>query len=95
MEVKFTEAAQQDIIDSYLYGLVNFGQSQADKYECKIKEVIGIIAENPQIARKRTDFYPPVHIFHSGKHYIVYSFENNCVLIQRVLRDEVDLFRHL
>ena len=51
MQVRFSQAAEADIIDSYLYGLVNFGQAQAERYEADLKKVVGLIADNPRMAR--------------------------------------------
>ena len=50
MDVRFTKQADDDIIDSYLYGFLNFGREQADRYEQSLRHVIGLIAENPRIA---------------------------------------------
>ena len=33
MKVRFTAQADADIIDCYLYGYVNFGRDQAERYE--------------------------------------------------------------
>jgi len=95
MDVRFTKQADDDVIDSYLYGFLNFGQEQADRYEQSLRHVIGLIAENPRIAHERSEYRPPVRIHHHGKHYIVYLIEADHILIVRVLRDEVDLTRHL
>ena len=65
MQVKFTTRTESDIIDSYVYGLTNFGQNQADTYEEKIHEIIRLIADNPQTARERMEFQQSVRIFHS------------------------------
>ena len=95
MQVRFSQAAEADIIDSYLYGLVNFGQAQAERYEANLKKVVGLIADNPRMARERTEYRPSVRIHHHGKHYVVYRIEDDHVLVIRLLRDDVDLTRHL
>ena len=41
------------------------------------------------------EYRPPVRIHHHGKHYIIYLIESDHLLIVRILRDEVDLTRHL
>ena len=95
MDLRFSELADADIIDSYLYGLLNFGQAQADRYEQDLRHVIGIIADNPRLVSERPEYEPPVRIHHHGKHYIIYRIEDDHILIIRILRDEVDLTRHL
>jgi len=95
MRVRFTAQADADIIDCYLYGFRNFGQAQADRYEQDLREVFDIIAESPRMAPERPEYAPPVRIHHHAKHYIVYLIEDDHILIVRILRDEVDLTRHL
>ena len=95
MRVRFTQQADADIIDSYLYGIVKFGRTQADRYERGLRQVIDIIADNPRIAAERLEYDPPVRIHHHAKHRIIYLIEDTHVLIVRVLRDEVDLARTL
>lgn len=95
MDVRFTKQADDGIIDGYLYGFQNFGKEQADRYEQSLRHVIGLNTENPRIAHERPEYRPPVRIHHHGKHYIVYLIETDHILIVRVLRDEVDLTRHL
>ena len=95
MAVRFTALAEADIIDSYLYGFENFGRDQADRYEAGLGQAINVIAANPSIAAERREYDPPVRVHHHAKHYVVYLIENDDILILRVLRDEVDLTRHL
>jgi toxin ParE1/3/4 len=95
MKVRFTNKADADIIDSYLYGFVNFGREQADRYEQGLRQVIDIIADNPRLAAERLEYDPPVRVHHHAKHRIIYLIEDTDILIVRVLRDEVDLARAL
>ena len=95
MKVRFTVQAETDIIDLYLYGFRNFGVAQAEKYEKSLRRAFEVISKNPRIAAERMEFSPPVRIHHHGKYYIVYLIEEDHVLIVRILREEVDLTKHL
>lgn len=95
MTVKFTEQAEADIIDSYLYGLQTFGHAQADRYEQSLRHAIDLIDENPRLGAEHPEYKPPLRIHHHGRHYIIYSIETDHVLIIRILRDESDLTRYL
>ena len=95
MKVRFTALADADIIDCYLYGFRNFGQDQAEHYEQGLRYAIEIIANNPRIASERQEYVPPVRVHHHAKHHIVYLIEDDQVLIARILRDEMDLTKHL
>ena len=95
MKVRFTAQADADIIDSYLYGFLNFGRDQAERYEQGLRHAVGIIANNPRIAAERPEYAPPVRVHHHAKHFIIYLIEDDHILIVRVLRDETDLTKHL
>lgn len=95
MDVRFTRRAEADIIDSYLYGLDNFGPAQADAYEQELRHSIALIAENPRIAAERGEYSPPVRVHHHARHYIVYLIEDSHILVVRVLHDAMDLNRNL
>ncbi len=95
MKVRFTLKAEADIIDSYYYGFVNFGREQADRYERGLRQVFAIIADNPRLAAERLEFDPPVRVHRHAKHQIIYLIEDSYILVVRVLREEMDLTRHL
>ena len=95
MEVRFTAQADADIIESYLYGFRSFGRAQAERYEQSLRRAIGMIAKSPHIVAERPEYAPPVRVHHHAKHLIVYLIEDEHILIVRILRDEVDLTRHL
>lgn len=75
--------------------LRKFGKAQAEKYEHDLRHILNAIADNPQIAAERNNFNPPVRIHHHAKHYIIYMNEEDHILVIRILRDEVDLNKHL
>ena len=62
MDVRFSNQADTDLIDSYLYGFTRFGPKQADRYERSLRHAIDLIAENPRLAAKAKEFDPPVRI---------------------------------
>jgi toxin ParE1/3/4 len=67
----------------------------AERYEQGLRHAIDIIADNPHIAVERQEYAPPVRVHHHAKHFIIYLIEDAHILIVRVLRDEVDLTKHL
>jgi toxin ParE1/3/4 len=83
------------LIDFYLYGVTRFGRQQAERYERELRHAISLAAENTRMATERAACRPPVRIHDHGKHYIVYLIRDDHALIVRVLRDGVNLRRHL
>jgi hypothetical protein len=49
------------------------------------------LAENPLICPERIEFVPPVRIHHHDKHLVVYIYENNAILIIRLLHERMDI----
>lgn len=84
MRIELTNAAEQDIIELYLYGLIEFGEQQADAYEAMIRHVLDLIAGNPAIANERPEYSPPVRVHYTGKHCIVYRIVDDYVLVLRI-----------
>lgn len=96
MDVRYTRQADDDLLQCYIDGAMEFGIAQADRYERELLHVIGLLAENPKIARERPEFgLPAVRIHHHGSHYIVYEIADDHILILKVLPDRMDLNRNL
>lgn len=95
MEVRFTVRAENDILESYVYGMERFGRPQAERYEQGLREAIARIADFPGLAPERPDFVPPIRLHHHGSHAIIYLIQSDHILIVRVLRGQRDIGHHL
>lgn len=97
MAYKLTGIAQEQLIDSYIYGYINFGEKQAERYQHDMRECFDLLSDNPRIAHVREGYTQPLRIHHHAKHYIAYLLkeDSNDILIVAVLRDGVDLVKHL
>jgi toxin ParE1/3/4 len=62
-----TRQADQDIIDIYMRGAADFGVDQAERYHNGLAAVFDRLTGNPNMARKRMEFTPPVrlHPYHT------------------------------
>jgi toxin ParE1/3/4 len=87
--------AEQDLLDIWLHTFTERGERQADAYLDDLSEVISLLAEQPQIARERTEFSPPVRIHPHAHHLIVYIANSGGVNIVRVLHESMDVDEHL
>ncbi|WP_299079958.1 type II toxin-antitoxin system RelE/ParE family toxin [uncultured Paraglaciecola sp.] len=47
---KLTEATKEDVINSYDFGLYQFGESQADNYHNQLEKRLNFLANNPYVA---------------------------------------------
>lgn len=95
MTYRLTAEAESDLLEIYLYGFQNFGESQAEAYFAELESCFEILSKEPLISRERTEFTPPVRIHHHGRHLVVYGIQADLLLIIRVLHDSMDVKRHL
>lgn len=85
MVYRTTRQADQDIIDLYVHGAVEFGADQAEIYHHGLAEIFDLPADNPTLARERSEFAPPICNHPYRSHLVVYTIEKEGVLIVRVL----------
>ncbi|HKJ61574.1 MAG TPA: type II toxin-antitoxin system RelE/ParE family toxin [Hyphomicrobiales bacterium] len=90
MALRFTKAADTDIVHMMLEGIERFGLSQADVYADGLKAACRAIEDNPEIVRLRTEFTPQVRIYRYRSHIIVYRTDEEGVLVIRVRHGRED-----
>ena len=95
MTYKLTPDADDDLIEIYVHGFLNFGETQAEKYFSELEDCFEVLSNAPLICRERTEFTPPVRIHHHGRHLVIYVIQDDRILIVRVLHDSMDIPRHL
>lgn len=90
MPLRFTRAADADILNMMIEGIERFGPAQADAYAEGLKTACRAIEDNPEIVRLRTEFTPPVRIYRYSSHIIVYVTDGEGVLVVRVRHGRED-----
>jgi len=88
---RVSRKAQADIRDIGLYTERQWGRAQRRKYLSGMEAGFERLAQNPALASERPEFTPPVRIHRYEKHLIVYTADNNGVLIMRVLHGNMDV----
>jgi len=91
----FSKEAENDLVEIYRYGFINYGENKADLYIEALKEKCQFLADVPNLCPDRDEFNPPVKIHHHRKHLIIYVIENYDILIVRVLHDRMDIQQHM
>lgn len=95
MRYRTTRLADADIIDIYVHGALAFGREQAERYHRGLVETFELLSENPRLARERTEFAPAVRIHPYEAHLIIYTIEDDGLLIVRVLHGRSRWERYL
>ena len=91
----FSKEAENDLIEIYRYGFINYGENKAELYIETLKEKCQFLADMPNLCPDRDEFNPPVKIHHHRKHLIIYVIEGDSILIVRVLHDRMDIQQHM
>lgn len=95
MQLKRSVAADNDLIEIYQYTFETYGKAKAESYFAELTDAMVIISESPYIYRERTEFVSPVRIARAGQHLVVYSIEENFVLVVRVLHSSMEIEEQL
>ncbi len=92
---KVSKEAENDLVEIYRYGVINYGENKADQYIEALKEKCQFLADVPNLCPDRDEFNPSVKIHHHSKHLIIYVIENDAILIVRILHDRMDIQQHM
>jgi len=84
--IEFSRAAENDLLEIFLYGIEEHGLAQAERYKGQIDNNFQTLSENPKIARLRQEITPPVRVYPAQKHMIVYTImeDGQTVFVLRV-----------
>lgn len=80
-----TPEAKKDLEDIWLYSYETWSEHQANRYIEILEDTFVRLSYMPEQARELLDFDPPVRIFPSAKHIIIYRIAGRAIVIIRVL----------
>lgn len=90
MRVKHSPRAEADIEDIHVDLSLRLGTRKADLYLSGMQAVMEAVADDPLMARERTEVRPPVRLVPFGDHHIFYEVLGDDVVIVRVLHHSFD-----
>lgn len=83
--------AEQDIADIWMDGADRWGPSQADRYFDGMVDLFELLSAQPEIARLRNEFNPPVRFHIYGSHVVIFEAIDTGISILRVLHQRRDI----
>lgn len=83
-------AARNDLEDILRYTAHEWSVDQAELYSDGLEESVNRLLYIPEMARERTEFTPPVRIYRSSLHMVIYRIESDHLVILRVLGGKQD-----
>ncbi len=78
-------AALADVQAIWDFGAQNWSDVQAEIYLTGLRRVFDMLQDQPDIARSRSEFTPPIRLYRYQSHVIVFHAEAGSVTIVRVL----------
>lgn len=81
---QLSTAADIDLAAIFWDGIERFGSAQTERYLEKLEALFAHIAEFPRSARLRTELTPPVRVYPTDAHMIIYQIEDGGVVILRI-----------
>ncbi|MCI5039254.1 MAG: type II toxin-antitoxin system RelE/ParE family toxin [Donghicola eburneus] len=86
MPIEVSRAAEGDLLGIFLYGIQEYGLAQAERYKGQLDKSFQAVADNPEITRLREEITPPVRVYPTQKHMIVYTIleDGQTVFVLRV-----------
>jgi toxin ParE1/3/4 len=94
-QISLTRAAEQDLMDIYLFGAAEFGAKQADRYAGEMAAKLALIAGNPSFGADYTFVQNGLRRAECGAHAIYYRQAGSGILVLRILHGRMDVGRHL
>lgn len=87
---RLSPAALADLDDAWRYTAETWSTDQADAYVDGLARAFDAIANAPRMAREWTEFDPPVRIHVHRSHLIVYTQQDDHIVVLRVLGGRQD-----
>ena len=79
--------ADADLEDIWLYTAQTWSIVQADHYIIALHKSFMLLCDIPTIARERPEIAPPVRVYPSGRHYVIYRVAGETLTVLRVIHN--------
>lgn len=85
VEYRLSHAALTDLDAIWDYTARTWSVSQSETYIRGLAADMNLLVQHPGIARERTEIRPPVHLYRSGSHLIIYRIEAGWLDVLRIV----------
>lgn len=86
-EYRLTGAAEDDLLDAFIYGFATFGRAQAEDYRRSMTRCFELLADNPRLGRQADDLAAGARRHEHGRHVIFYDEQPYGVLIIAIIHE--------
>lgn len=85
VEYRLSPAALNDLDAIWDYTARTWSVGQAETYIRGLAVDMDLLVQHPGIARERTEIRPPVRLYRSGSHLIIYRIEEEWLQVLRIV----------
>lgn len=93
MNYVLTLQAEGDLRNIYIYGIENWGADKSQQYLKDLYSKFGLLADTPNMGRRRNEIGQNIQSFAHGSHIILYTQWERELAIVRVLHNSQDVTR--
>lgn len=83
--------ARQDLEDIWLFTAGRWSIEQAEVYIRDLNAKFVAVSLNPDVYRLRREFDPPVRMARHQSHSIIFTVDDQCIVILRIVHGRQDL----
>jgi toxin ParE1/3/4 len=84
-EYRLTPAAQRDLDAIWEFTAGRWSVDQAEHYVRELFSDLDLLVQNPKIARESHQLHPPVRLYRSGSHLMIFRIDGQCLNVLRFL----------
>jgi toxin ParE1/3/4 len=85
LELRLTPRAERDVEDIWIHTATEWSVRQAEHYVDELEATLRRLCEQPLIARERSEVDPPVRLYPSGAHIVLYRAGDQYLDVIRIL----------
>lgn len=82
---RLTRRAESDLLDAFLFGLDQFGDAQAQRYQVGLERCFVMLAENPGLGRPADVIAAGLRRHEHASHVVLYDADAEGILIVAVV----------
>lgn len=85
LRIVLTRRAQSDLESIWDHTAETWSLNQAEAYFVDLNGLLALLAEQPKIARERTEFTPPIRIHPFRSHLVIFRVSGDLLQVIRVV----------
>ncbi len=84
-DYRLTRRAEAELLDIFLYGIEQFGLSQAQAYADSMDLCFRLLCQNPRMGRAAVALGEGVRRHEHGSHVVLYELDQDGILVLSIL----------